>query len=304
MHPAHVCVQAMSRFSSLPTIAKPPDKLKCLTEERSRKQVLPTVQELVARESLKKIALWFKSWRNWQQRIFVCHIMGYCSRHQLHVLATILEPVLHIGFSSSLVPHLASLHVDGAAKFQIQRGMLQRIFSAESLDPDTTSVAILPSLPTTLLSSETTSNHDSDAVQGMAEKDVKNERVALPPALPLTHAQHAPLSPESSLDDVLKLRHTRFSSVPDFQSTTDLLRGIKHKDLFRPKPQRQHRRSQSLGSYMLTKSRKQFGQKHQEAELFKTQLTSITEVHQCTHDASTCVYMYIYMPVHNKLVDV
>ena len=276
MHGVTHC-EEMSSFSRLPTILEPSGKLKSLTEERNSKSA---VEELVARESSKKIALWFRSWRNWQQRIFVCRAMGYCSGRQLHVLATILEPVLHIDFSSSLVPHLASLHVDGAATFQVQRGMLQRVLSPESVEPGP-SAAYLPSLPTTLRSSETTSSCEGKGVviEGPIQgKTVRKEESALSPALPLVHAQHVPLSPESSLEDVLVLRHTRFSSVPDFRSTTDLLRDIKCKDLFRPRPTRHHNRSQSLGSYMLTKSRRRFGQKHQESEMFKAQLASITEV--------------------------
>ena len=272
---------AMSRSVSISlppakSIIRPSERLK--TESKNTKSVLPTVQELVKRESAKKISQWFRSWRHWQQRIFVCRVLEHCGRRQLQILATVLEPVLHIGFSSSLAPHLASLHVDGAATFQVQRGILQRLFSDELLEP---SVAYLPSLPTTLLTSERSSSTTSakfKAQEGIDRSTVekwKTECLALPPVLPLTHIQHA-LPRESSLEDVLELRHTRFSSVPDFRSTTDLLRCVKRKDLFRPQ---HHKRSHSLGSYLHTKSQQH--QRQREAEQFQTQLASVSEVYTC-----------------------
>lgn len=254
---------------SLPTI------MKNVGNERSTecfpKLVPPTVQELVTRQSMKKVSMWFKTWRTWQQRVFVCRIMEHCSRRQLHILATALEPVLHIGFSSSLVPHLASLHVDGAATFQVQRGMLQQVVSSGLMESEA-SVAYLPSLPTTLLTSESASYNEAASVTCMKRKE---ERVMLPSILPLTHAKHALISPESSIEDVQALRHTRFSSVPDFQSTTNLLRCVKHKELLRP---RHHKRSQSLGSYLDNKSNKGFSWRKHQAEQFKTHLEAASQV--------------------------
>ena len=286
--------QRMSRSKesvSLPTIRKYSDGVNSWTERGKKlpKPALPTVQELVVRQSLKRASLWFRTWRVWQQRVFVCRVMEHCSRRQLHILATALEPVLHIDFSSSLVPHLASLHMDGAATFQVQRGMLQRVFSDELLKPET-SVAYLPSLPTTLLTSESSSSskncseftaHNKQEDSGIGSGTPGNcmkgreDRVMLPPVLPLTHVQHAPMSPESSLEDVLALRHTRFSSVPDFRSTTDLLRCIKRKELFKPKL---HKRSQSLGSYLHTESKRHTWRQREAVEQFKAQLAAVSQV--------------------------
>ena len=282
---------------SLPTIGKSSSTLgKARTQKNIKAQAkpalaLPSVQELVTRQALKKVSLWFRAWRVWQQRVFVCRVMQHCSGRQLHFLATALEPMLHIDFSSSLVPHLASLHVDGAATFQVQRGMLQRVFSSELLDPEN-SAAHLPSLPTTLLTSESASSKNcggavtenetgdgdpgrSRLVVGSTGKRAGDRGNVLAPALPLTHSQHVPISPHSSLEDVLALRHTRFSSVPDFRSTRDLLRRVKHKELFRP---RQHKRSQSLATYLHTKTKLDHSQSQQEAEQFKAQLTAVSQV--------------------------
>lgn len=283
---------------SLPTITKEVGNGR--STKRFPKLVLPIVQELVARQSMKKISLWFTTWRTWQQRIFVCRIMEQCSRYQLHILATALEPVLHIDFSSSLMPHLASLHVDGAATFQVQRGMLQQMVSSDLAEP---SVAYLPSLPTTLLTSESTSHtkvttHVDDDIAHIDEAGKcmkkKEERVMLPSVLPLTHSKHALISPESSLEDVQALRHTRFSSVPDFQSTTNLLRCVKHKELFRP---RHHNRSHSLNTYLHTKSNMGCNWKKHQAEQFKTQLAAVSQVRKA-------VTLFIEKQLHCSLVNV
>ena len=278
----------MSRFIFLPAIPEPSSKPKARLEDRgSRSSSLPSLHELVTKESLKKVSLWFGSWREWQRRVFICRALEASSRSQLRVLATVLEPVLHIGFSSSLSPHLASLHADGAAAFQIQRGVLQKVIDSETaLDPET-SAARLPSLPATLASSETTTSvgerrpRESDDGGGD-----RTEKEFMGPALPLTHARHV-LSPDSSLEDVLALRHTRFSSVPDFQSTTNLLREVKHKNLLRGRMP--HKRSRSLGSYPLSQHKRH--QKHQEAETFKNQLSTVSEV-QIFHLVKLHIYVF------------
>lgn len=256
----------------------------------SPKPAVLSVQDLVTRQALKKVSLWFRTWRAWQQRVFVCRMMEHCSRHQLQFLATALEPVLHIDFSTSLVPHFASLHVDVAATFQVQRGIMQRVFSAELLEAEG-SMPRLQSLPTTLLtrSSEIASMKESERGRGGEDRGkVQPSGVAVPlqkregergdgpmPMLPLTHTQHAPMSLQPSMEDVLVLRHTRFSSVPDLKSTTDLLRQVKHKDPFRP---RHHRRSQTLGTFMYKKAKGGFSQSQQETEQFKTQLHTLSQV--------------------------
>lgn len=276
---------------SLPVIGKRPPAVRQVQKnaKHSPKPAALSVQDLVTRQALKKVSLWFRTWRAWQQRVFVCRVMEHCSRHQLRFLATALEPVLHIDFSTSLVPHFASLHVDVSATFQVQRGIMQRVFSAELLETEA-SMPHLLSLPTTLLtrSSEAASMKQSERGRsgedcGRAEPSglavplhKSGERGGAPvPMLPLTHTQHAPMSLQPSMEDVLALRHTRFSSVPDLKSTTDLLRQVKHKDPFRP---RHHRRSQTLGTYMYKKAKGGLSQSQQQTEVFKTQLQTLSQV--------------------------
>lgn len=275
---AHFFKEAREMSFSLPSISNPSKKPKEATDGRlgRRSVAFPSIQELVTRESLKKVSQWFGSWRDWQRRVFVCQALEHSSKHQLAVLATILEPVLHVDFSSSLVPHLASLHADGAvATFQVQRGVQRRLLvETETSQQEITSAAYLKSLPTTLASSD--ENESGGREWKSMREGVVKERLILYPALPLTHSKHAPLSPNSSQSDELALRHTRFSSVPDFQSTTNLLRDVKRKDLLRPR--HHHKRSRSLTSYLLTQSKRGSHHKQQDAEKFKSQLGSMSEV--------------------------
>ena len=56
--------------------------------------------QLVLRQNLKKLIGWFHVWRNWQKRIFLCNLVENCTIGQLKLLATALEPVLHVDFTT------------------------------------------------------------------------------------------------------------------------------------------------------------------------------------------------------------
>ena len=56
--------------------------------------------QLVLRQHLKKLIGWFHVWRNWQKRIFLCNLVENCTIGQLKLLATALEPVLHVDFTT------------------------------------------------------------------------------------------------------------------------------------------------------------------------------------------------------------
>lgn len=56
--------------------------------------------ELVLRQHLKKLVSWFLVWRSWQKRIFLCNLVENCSIGQLKLLATALEPIFHIDFTT------------------------------------------------------------------------------------------------------------------------------------------------------------------------------------------------------------
>lgn len=247
-----------------------------------------TQQQLyVTKHRLKQVSTWFSTWYTWQRRVFVCRLLEHCSRDQFEFLATALEPILHLDFSSLFTPHFQSLHVDGSATFQIQRVLAQSATNLPSC-----SWMCLESLPTTFESSSADSSSlEPGQTQGAdgiithpgsqqplgSPSKLKNKQAVILPALPLTHVKHATESfhTESSIDDVMALRRKKFSSVPDFQSTADILKHVRHKELFR-KPTKYHHRSKSFRAQTLPGKLKQ--KKSQQAELFKSQLADLSEV--------------------------
>ena len=242
-------------------------------------------RDLVARQNTKRLLLWFQTWHAWQQRTFICRMMEHCSRQHLELLVTALEPILHLDFSSSLVPHLASLHLDGAATFQVQRSVLQSMIRPEILEAED-SLAYLGSIPTTLLTdsvdhSQALTANDSTRIKDTAlgARGVRSGRESILPAIPLTHVKHIPpfsLS-HQSLEDIVALRRERFGSVPDFKSTTDLLKNVRHKERLRPRQQVGHRRSKSVGACPSVKPERSRGGRRV-AEHFKGQLVMASDV--------------------------
>lgn len=240
---------------------------------------------LTVRQNVKRLCLWFRTWRRWQQRVCVCRVMEHCSGQHLELLATSLEPVLHLDFSSTLLPHMASLHLDSVTTFQVQRGVAVRMVQAEGMAEE--SLPLLDSLPTTLLTD--TASADSERIQPDASQVPKDnsspppkpEKMQILPSIPLTHPQHATahlFSHRSSLEGTVAIRRKRFSSVPDFKSTTDLLRHVKHKSSLKPRPAagRTHRRSRSVG--MPAAGTGWLNIQGRDAEHFKTQLNLVSEV--------------------------
>lgn len=247
-----------------------------------------STKDFIVRHSVKRLSVWFKTWHTWQQRVFVCRVMEHCSRQHLEFLATALEPILHLDFSSSLVPHMQSLHLDGVATFQIHRSVMQSMINPSVLEAED-SMAYLNSIPTTLLTSSKASSEVGIVTTQTRQGDgppavgTTSERESLLPALPLTHSRHAAVVPSSStskqlsLEDAISVRRQRFNSVPDFRSTTDLLKHVKHKDSFKPAKRRDHRRSRSVGAYpaISISGGKRLGHP---AEHFKGQLAVVSDV--------------------------
>ena len=239
-------------------------------------------RDLFVRQNTKRLLLWFQTWHAWQQRMFICRMMEHCSWQHLELLVTALEPILHLDFSSSLVPHLASLHLDGSATFQVQRSVLQNVIRPEILEAED-SLAYLNSIPTTLLTnstdvhSQTLMAADTARIKVTAP-GVHSGRESILPAIPLTHVKHIPsFSPShQSLEDIMALRRERFGSVPDFKSTTDLLKNVRHKEQLRPR-QVGHRRSKSVGAYPGVKLDRSRGGVRA-AEQFKGQLRMVSDV--------------------------
>ena len=264
------------------------------------------LKDFAFKQSVKQLSLWFNSWRVWQQRMAVCHIIEHCSAKQLELLATALEPTLHLDFSSSFVPHLASLHLDGAATFQVQRGVTHDVLDISAIEGRIgtameleASLCLTSSVPMAPISSSTESSDTMNRARGKRfttvasfsrdhEKpskligSVMTERGSLLPVLPLSHVDHATtLSPRHvSIADSIARHRKRFASVPDFRSTTDLLTHVKNKEFLRqPHHGQKHQRSVSEGGHISL----HVGGKQTKwlAESFKGQLATLSKVGKC-----------------------
>ena len=108
-------------------------------------------------------------------------------------------------------------------------------------------------------------------------------REAIVPSLPLIHVKHAQTlnsqrPSATSMEDLVTLQRNRFSSIPDFKSTTDLLRNIRRQkeEFGANKRRRRHKKSNTVGTYhILIKSN---GEERRQAELFKEQLAIASNV--------------------------
>lgn len=270
-------------------------------------------EEILIKHNIKKLSSWFPTWYTWQKRLLICSVMNCCSKQQLVVLATSLEPILHMDFSSSLFPPLQALHLDGVALFHIQRGVMRKIAKPEVV-PDVDSRAYLNSLPSTFLSTNTehpskstvhgisstslgwgeTSYHFSlkkplmEPVQTQTRSsDTRKKKESILPAMPLTHPGHLPtprVGREVSFNQLLGLRRQRFSSVPDFHSTTELLKSCRKTwgDERKRSPGRALLRRKTISAYY---TRAQSWE--QRTEQFKEQLAQVTDVsHDFNSDTS------------------
>lgn len=245
-----------------------------------------STRDFIVRHNVKRLSIWFKTWHAWQQRVLVCHLMKHCSKQHLEFLATALEPILHLDFSSSLIPHMQSLHLDGVATFQIHRTVLQSTISPSVLEVED-SLAYLDSIPTTLLTNSKDSSEVTTQDRRLPPLSARSKRESLLPALPLTHIQHVAAvtttSKQPGLKNTVSMCRQRFSSVPNFKSTSDLLKHVKCKDFFKPARQKSHRRSRSVGTYPAVNigGRRRPAQKSdhfQLAEQFKRQLAIVSDV--------------------------
>lgn len=73
------------------------------------------------KQHAKLIGSWFKVWRPWQRRIILCSAILSCSKSQLSVLMTSLEPLLHRDFSAFLAPKAAYLKQRSPVRGSLKR---------------------------------------------------------------------------------------------------------------------------------------------------------------------------------------
>lgn len=257
-------------------------------------------EEIVVKYDIKRLSSWFYTWKTWQKRLLICSVVNCCTKQQLMMLATSMEPLLHMDFCSTLLPPFQSLHLDGIAVFHNTRIITHRCTEPEII-PKIDSQAYLNSLPSTFLSKSSVSSipppssshlHHKDQVSPKRpfmnpKKDIKNEskkkREPILPALPLTHPKHLPtpgLNREPSFHQLLGQRRQRFSSVPDFHSTMGLLKNSR-------KRWNEHRRSHMKRKTISTYFTQPLTSDHR-AEEFKGQLAQVTKASMHVHIGLDC----------------
>lgn len=226
-------------------------------------------KSVVARQNLKTILLCFRTWHAWQRRVFVCHVMETCTREQLELLSTDLEPALHFDFSTALLPPLAALHLAGAATFQVRRDLKQCLLRAE----------VIPAEPSLTCTAATSSSSTSTSVpregndpSTLTKSCLAAKSTLIWPAVPLVHTGHATLW-DQGLGDTAALKRKRFSSVPDVCSTS-VIRSMKEREKLQTN---RHLKSSTLCG-ALRGERHIFGRTSPIMEQFKLQLVTATEV--------------------------
>lgn len=285
-------------------------------------------KEFVVKYEIKRLSSWFHSWHAWQQRLLVCTVMNCSTKQQLMMLATSLEPILHMDFCSILVPPLQSLHLDGVALFHNRRSITHRYVLPEII-PKVDSEAYLDSLPSTFLSKKTAllSKMPNEKLSSaslekcLSQAHIPIQTISAPsltassyflftlkkplmdpelkkpsrftskpkkppkikkkeaifPALPLTHPNHLPtpvIAREASFDQMLGLRRQRFSSVPEFRCTVELMKKSGRKWVSEKRRETLVRRK-TIGTYCAKTQSWQ-----QNAEQFKERLAQVTSVRE------------------------
>ena len=269
-------------------------------------------EEVFIKKQIKKLSAWFQTWHPWQRRIFICHMMRYCSKQQLSLLATSLEPTLHLDFSNSLLPPLQSLYLDGVATFRVRRGVTQKKIKTNIVEK-VDSLAYLNSLPTTFLSKPSTlidstssktltsdeffisafgelplgpigSSTDTDSQSNIP----KIPRTPILPALPVIHHRHLNPPRDSqtfSFNDISDTRRLKFSAIPEFRSTEGILKKAR---------QRKNVESKRMSRMRKTISAYSFRIGEHTAEDFKEQLAQVSSVSLTPHWLTNAQYEMSY----------
>ena len=190
--------------------------------------------------NLKQLKMWFSMWQDWQKRIVICRIIENCSKTNLELLTTSLEPILHLDFSTTLSPLMGAIHHEVTCSFRIQRAadyslpILAMHSTTQSEPRPNTSQQQIPTV---------TQSHSNDAkippkasANHMIPLESKPSQIFLP-AIPTTHLKHKPSPASSDLThSIISHRsntiassplHRSYNSVLDIRSSVDLLKMTK-----------------------------------------------------------------------------
>lgn len=220
--------------------------------------------QLILKQHLKKLISWFHAWRNWQKKIFLCNLVENCTIGQLRLLATALEPVLHVDFTT-VFPLYGEAN-ESSSSLTVQHSLVHKLTQQNLKEFYDTHPIIFDNISSTTDNATTsggsvcfskgarTPTDLTTTVQTFSMSD--GQETLLPLPLPHFHKKHK-LSLGSS-DHVSE----------DFYSFT---RKNWHHD--RGSSSRKHIKSKSLDSHILIKP-----PVTQLTEQFKDQLTTVSKV--------------------------
>ena len=221
--------------------------------------------QLVLRQHLKKLINWFDAWRSWQKKIFLCNLVENCTIAQLRLLATALEPVLHVDFTT-VFPLYAEVN-KSSSSLTVQHSLVHKLTQQNLKEFYDTHPMTFDNISSTTENATTSggsvcfskdAHTPTDGVTTTVQALLMNDgqETLLPLPLPHFHKRHQ-LSLGSS-DHVSE----------DFYSFT---RKNWHSD--RGSNSRKHMKSKSLDSHILIKP-----PVTQLTEQFKDQLTTVSKV--------------------------
>ncbi len=255
-------------------------------------QTKPT--NIIMQLNLKQLKMWFCMWQDWQKRIVICRIIENCSKTNLELLTTSLEPILHLDFSTSLSPLMAALHHEVTSTFRIRRAadyplpILPAANSTTISEPlPTTSQQQIPIIP------QSYSNNDAKISPKVFNKHIlcplqsKPSQIFLP-TLPNYHTKHKP-SPASSdvIQSTISHRsntigssplHRSYNSVLDIRSSVDLLKMTKQYSTMTGRKYLHCKKRRTRSCASIEDKRLQLHKKQHQLELYKIQLNCISQV--------------------------
>ena len=221
---------------------------------------------------LKQLQIWFSLWHQWQKRIVVSHIIEHCSLDHLQLLATSLEPILHLDFSYSPSPMKVALHYQDLQTFRIQR-TVNTIKETRFSDNGQTFI----SQHKQNVSQSSFIPHQSMTFTNNCDHFVKSRKVI--PAIPIDH-KSSPTSvnlkmffnQESHKFSLPPLLIRQYNSVPNLRLTTDFHDRMKaaHQETLRKKY-----KTMSIAS---TRRQDLQYRKQYQFQLYKKQLVCISKV--------------------------
>lgn len=222
--------------------------------------------QLVLRQHLKKLTGWFHVWRSWQRRIFLCNLVENCTIGQLKLLATTLEPILHVDFTT-VFPLLTEAN-ESSSLLTIQLSLVHKLTQQNLKEFYDTHPIMFDNISTT------TDNATTSGGSVCFSKGAQSPTVTVPTTFKTSSLGDAQ---ETLLPLPLPLFHKRHKmSLGSSDHATEDFYSFKRKNWhsFQGHNSRRHVKSKSMDSDILMKP-----PASQLTEQFKDQLVTVSKVH-------------------------